>query len=197
MNSDIKEDHFVSDEVFDSLYPIYVRELSEIHWTPLNVIKVAAEFLAPNEKANVLDIGAGVGKFCIAGSHYTKGNFVGIEQRKNFARVGNKVIKQLGCTRAELVHGNFIDVDISPCTGIYFFNSFHENIVLSDSLDEKVERSTELFELYTASLHQKLEAMPEGTRLATYWLTITEIPKCYKLVSTHFDGLLKLWVKFV
>lgn len=195
MNSDIEEDFFVSDEVFDSLYPIYVRELSEIHWTPLNVIKVAAQFLAPDENARVIDIGAGVGKFCIAGSHYTKGSFVGIEQRKNFVRVGNKVIKELGCKRAELVHGNFMNVDLSPCTGIYFFNSFHENIVLSDSLDEKIERSTELFELYTAHLHRQLEAMPAGTRLATYWLTITEIPTSYKLYAEHFDGLLKLWIK--
>lgn len=195
MNSDIGEDFFVSDEVFDSLYPIYVRELSEIHWTPLNVIKVAAQFLAPDEHARVIDIGAGVGKFCIAGSHYTKGCFVGIEQRKNFVRVGNKVIKELGYRRAELVHGNFMNVDLSPCTGIYFFNSFHENIVLADSLDEKIERSTELFELYTAHLHRQLEAMPAGTRLATYWLTITEIPRSYKLYAEHFDGLLKLWIK--
>src|ERR1043165_3820474 len=86
MKSAIEEDYFVSDEVFDSLYPVYVRELSEIHWTPLDVIKVAARFLAPNENARVIDIGAGVGKFCIAGSHYTKGSFIGIEQRKNFVR---------------------------------------------------------------------------------------------------------------
>jgi hypothetical protein len=119
----------------------------------------------------------------------------GIEQRKNFVRVGNKVIKELGLSRAILLHGNFMELDISGFTGIYFFNSFHENIVDSDALDKKIERSSELYELYTEHLVTSLTAMPAGTRLATYWLSITEIPACYRLYGTHFNDLLKLWVK--
>lgn len=195
MHSDIDQDYFVSDAVFDSLYPIYVRELSEIHWTPLNVIKVAAKFLAPDENAKVIDIGAGVGKFCVAGCQYTKGSFTGIEQRKNFVIVGNKIISELKTYRATLIHGNFIDFDLSGYTGIYFFNSFHENIVPSDSLDHKIERSPELYTTYTLHLLKQLNAMPVGTRLATYWLDLTEIPACYKLCWSQFDNLLKLWVK--
>lgn len=177
------------------MFPVYVRQLSGIHWTPLAVAEVAAKFLAPDADARVIDIGAGVGKFCIAASMYSDGTFTGIEQRRNFVTAGNKVMKKLGMDRASLVHGNFIDLDLAGYTGIYFFNSFHENIVFSDALDNKIEMSTELFELYTAHLQAQLIKMPIGTRLATYWLTITEIPGSYKLLETHFEGLLKLWVK--
>src|SRR5436309_3028701 len=104
--------YFESDEAFDNLYPINIKALSAQHWTPLNVIKTAALFLAPDHEARVMDIGAGVGKFCIAGSYYAPGNFTGIEQRGNFVRAGNKAIKELGATRALLIHGNFMQQDM-------------------------------------------------------------------------------------
>jgi SAM-dependent methyltransferase len=195
MEEAIIDQHFTSDEAFDSNYPVYIRELSEIHWTPLAVIKVAARYLGPNAGSKVIDIGAGVGKFCIGGSHFAKGTFTGIEQRKNFVRVGKKVIKELGADRAELLHGNFVDFSLAGFDGIYFFNSFHENVVLADSLDELIDRSPELYDLYTKHLLSQLTQAPVGTRLATYWISTGEIPGSYRLVSSHFDTHLKLWVK--
>jgi len=188
-------DYLSSDAEFDSLFPVHIQKLSAVHWTPLNVAAVAARFLAPNASSRVIDIGAGVGKFCIAGSLYTKGFFTGIEQRKNFVLAGNKVIAKLGIQRASLLFGNFTELPMDGFTGIYFFNSFHENLVFSDALDNKVEMSTELFQLYSSSFIKCLHAMPVGTRLATYWLSITEIPDCYKQQESHFNNLLKLWIK--
>ena len=184
-----------SDEEFDGLFPIYIQELSKLHWTPLNVARTAAQFLGPDASAKIIDIGAGTGKFCIACSFFSAATFIGIEQRKNFVQIGNKVIKQLGRNNAELIHGNFMDVDLSQYTGIYFYNSFHENIVPADSLDETVERSPELYDLYTAEFISKLNNMPAGTRLATFWLAMSEIPGCYKLYESHYNNLLKLWKK--
>ena len=184
-----------SDEEFDALFPIYIQKLSKYHWTPLNVARTAAKFLGPDASCRVLDIGAGSGKFCIAGSLFSRATFTGIEQRKNFVQVGNKVIKQLGLTQAELIHGNFMDMDVSQYTGIYFYNSFHENIVVADSLDEKTERSHELYELYTADFLAKINSMPIGTRLATFWLSISEIPGCYKIYGSYYNDNLKLWRK--
>jgi len=195
MPPDEQQDPFFSDDVFDNHYPISVRELSEIHWTPLKVAETASQFLVTNKDSRIIDIGAGVGKFCIAGAHYSEGHFTGIEQRKNFVRAGNKIIKELAIQNAELRHGNFMDIDLASYSGIYFYNSFHENIVHSDALDNKVELTTELYELYTNHLTQQLLAMPQGSRLATYWLSITEIPACYRMQGAHFNDLLKLWVK--
>ncbi len=195
MHLNTAHNYLSSDTEFDNLFPIHIQNLSAVHWTPLNVAAVAARWLAPNAGAKVIDIGAGVGKFCIAGSIYTKGIFTGIEQRKNFVTIGNKVVKQLGLQRVSLIHGNFTELDLGGYTGIYFFNSFHENLVFADALDNKIEMSGELYELYSAHMLRQLNAMPVGTRLATFWLSITEIPGCYKLQDSHFNNLLKLWVK--
>lgn len=186
---------FSSDAAFDALYPIYISSLSAIHWTPLEVAAKAAVFLAPDEQARVLDIGAGVGKFCIAGAHFAPGHFTGIEQRANFVKAGNKVARQLGMERVSLQHGNFMETDLRAYTGIYFYNSFHENIVHDDALDEKIELSSELYERYTDHLLHELKQMPVGTRLATYWLSIPEIPACYRERGSYFNDLLKLWIK--
>ena len=191
---DIKE-VFASDEVFDALYPIYISSLSAIHWTPMEVAAKAAVFLAPDANARVIDIGSGVGKFCIAGAHFAPGHFTGIEQRANFVKAGNKVARQLGMERVSLQHGNFMDMDLGVYTGIYFYNSFHENIVHDDALDQKVDLSSELYEQYTDHLLRQLNQMPVGTRLATYWLSIPEIPACYREQGSYFGDLLKLWIK--
>jgi len=195
MNQTPTGNYFVSDDAFDKLYPIYIQQLSAAHWTPLNVALTAARFLAPDKTARIIDIGAGAGKFCITGRYNTPGSFTGIEQRKNFVRTGNKVIRRLKLSDVSLIHGNFMHHDLSHYTGIYFYNSFHENIVFSDSLDDKIERSTELYLLYTAHLTEQLGKMPVGTRLATYWLSLNEIPGSYTLLQSHFNNLLKLWVK--
>jgi hypothetical protein len=189
------DEYFVSDAAFDTLYPVYIQQLSALHWTPLDVARKAAAYLAPDADARVIDVGAGAGKFCIAGGHYTRGSFTGIEQRKNFVTIGNKAIKQLKLDKVSLLYGNFTELDMRAYTGVYFFNSFHENIVHDDALDKKIELSGELYNSYTAHLHAQLTAMAPGTRLATYWLSITEIPGSYRLCETHFNNLLKLWVK--
>ena len=195
MYTNTTHNYLSSDTEFDNLFPIHIKNLSAIHWTPLNVAAMAARFLAPNASARIIDIGAGVGKFCIAGSIYSKGAFTGIEQRKNFVTIGNKVIGQLGLQRVSLIHGNFTELALNDYTGIYFFNSFHENLVFADALDNKVDMSTDLYEQYSAHLISELHKMPVGTRLATFWLSITEIPGCYKMQESHFNHQLKLWVK--
>jgi hypothetical protein len=189
------QNYFFSDAAFDNLFPIHIQKLSAIHWTPINVAITAARFLTTQPNARIIDIGAGVGKFCITGSFFTNAYFTGIEQRKNFVTIGKKVLKQFGLNKVDLLHGNFTELDMSQYNGVYFYNSFHENIVLSDSLDEQVERSSDLYNTYTNHLLARLKEMPVGTRLATYWLSITEIPACYKLYESHYNNLLKLWIK--
>jgi len=55
--------------------------------------------------------------------------------------------------------------------------------------------SAELYQQYTDHLLAELNTMPCGTRLATFWLSVTEIPGSYKLKEVQYNNLLKLWVK--
>ena len=188
------QEFFESDDAFDSLFPVQIRQLSGVHWSPLEVVRAASMFLAPDANARVADIGAGVGKFCIAGSYFTQGQFTGIEYQRNLVIAGNKVIRDLSITRAQLIHTDFKEFDIQPYTGIYFYNSFYENLIADEALQEASGNDLR-YDDYMAIFRAQLTAMPLGTRLATYWLSAPEVPDCYKLQSTHFDDHLKLWTK--
>jgi len=78
------ESWFSSDAHFNHLYPSSIRLLAQRHWTPLVVARKAANFLAAESNVKILDIGSGVGKFCLAAAHYKpKAFYYGIEQRKD------------------------------------------------------------------------------------------------------------------
>jgi len=65
----------VGDEEFNRIYPKSIRDLSQFQWTPLEVAKLAAKYLAEIPGKKVLDIGSGVGKFCMIGACCTQGQF--------------------------------------------------------------------------------------------------------------------------
>jgi hypothetical protein len=68
-----------SDLAFDALYERRIRELSPQHWTPVRIARRAAELLTLSGAKRILDVGSGVGKFCIVGALTTEAQFVGIE----------------------------------------------------------------------------------------------------------------------
>ena len=78
------EKWFSSDEQFDQIYPLSIQALARRHWTPLSVARKVANFLAAESDIRILDIGSGVGKFCLAAAYYKpKAYYYGIEQRKS------------------------------------------------------------------------------------------------------------------
>ena len=66
---------FSSDSQFNKIYPPSIRLLAHHHWTPLEVAIKAADFLAAENNVSILDIGSGVGKFCIAAANYKPNAF--------------------------------------------------------------------------------------------------------------------------
>ena len=72
---------------FDLVYPKWIQDLSESHWTPVPIALEAARFLVTQPGTRVLDIGCGPGKFCAIGALTTKGHFTGVEQRSRLALI--------------------------------------------------------------------------------------------------------------
>lgn len=187
---------FESDKAFDAVYPLPIRQLASKHWTPLEVARLAAEYLAAGKNVKVLDVGSGVGKFCLAAAHYKPAaKYFGIEQRQNLVDEANKAKKQLGLKNVSFTHGNFTKLDLRKYHSIYFYNSFYENIVGPHKIDEKLEFSGELFDFYNQHLFEQLAQMPDGTRLATYHSTEKEMPPCFLEVGSQLNNLLKFWIK--
>jgi tRNA G46 methylase TrmB len=70
------ENWFNSDVQFNQHYPLSIQLLAARHWTPLSVARKAANFLAAETNARILDIGSGIGKFCLAAAHYKPKAFI-------------------------------------------------------------------------------------------------------------------------
>ena len=189
-------DKFVSDTAFDSLYSLRAQQLSAIHWTPLQTVKKAALHLTGGSGKRILDIGSGVGKFCIIAAHYFPDyEFYGVEQRK--ALIDEAIIAQnaTGISNAKFIHENFTALDPDEYDHFYFYNSFSENIYHYKPIDNLVNASLEIYQDYIQHFHQLLEAKPPGTRLATFHCQQNEVPPGYKRIQ-HITGEdLKLWIK--
>jgi SAM-dependent methyltransferase len=187
---------FRSDETFNSIYPLPMQRLALRHWTPLRVTKAIVDFLTPVNDVSVLDIGSGVGKFCLAAAYYKPSAFfAGIEQRANLVEVAESVQTRLQLSNVSFHQGDFTNVDFSEYDHFYFFNSFYENLLDENQIDDTIEFSGELYNYYTRCLHKKLSDMPPGTRIVTYHSLEDEMPFSYRTVYSKFNNRLKFWVK--
>ena len=185
-----------NDDAFNSLYPMWVQANAVHHWTSLEVAECAACFLAPEKNIHVLDIGSGVGKFCLAAARCKPDAiFYGVEQRKNLVKYANECSNKLDIFNVSFIQGNFTQLDFRQFDNFYFFNSFYENLSGTHKIDNKIEHSLSLYNYYNRYLYTQLHERPSGTRLATYHSLEDEIPPSYDVVKTEFNGLLKFWVK--
>lgn len=178
------------------LYPLSIQQLDNVHWSPLNIIYKATQFLAYKKDAKILDIGSGSGKFCLAGAYYKpSAMFSGVEQRLGLVEHAQWAKQQSGRFNVDFIHGNFTQLDLQRFDSFYFYNSFFENITGADKIDDSIAYSLELYHYYSRYLFRQLYDMPASTRIATYCSWNDEIPPPYQLIESHFDGLLKFWMK--
>ena len=187
---------FSSDARFQTLYPDFLKPLSKNHWTPLHVARKAAVFLAAEKGVSILDIGSGMGKFCLAAAYYCPGaSYFGIEQRKDLTEYAEAARQRLGLNNVSFIHGNITDVDFSQYNHFYFYNSFYENIAPAGKIDEKLPYSIERYHEYRYFLYRQLEQKPSGTRVATFYGRDEQMPQGYHVGGSDLDDLLKYWVK--
>lgn len=187
----------VSDDDFNSLYPEPIQQLAKRHWTPVEVAKMAAEFLVTSPSANILDIGSGSGKFCLIGAACTPGHFTGVEQRQSLVELSNSIAKKNELHNVNFIHANITEIDFKAYTGFYFYNSFQENIEADAKIDESVETNMKFYGYYSDYVNSELARKPIGTRIVTYWSSLSEIPSNYQLLFTAFNDRLKFWEKSV
>jgi SAM-dependent methyltransferase len=192
----LTERWFNSDTIFNQLYPPPIQLLAQRHWTPLVVARKAANFLAEKNSVRILDIGSGVGKFCLTAA-YCQPNcfFYGVEQRKSLIDHAETSREILHLNNVSFIHGNFTQLDFRNYDHFYFYNAFYENLAGTDKIDDSIDYSGELYNYYNRYLFKQLEQKPPGTRLATFHSLEDEIPQGYHIVETEMDSLLKFWVK--
>jgi hypothetical protein len=187
--------YFRKDAAFDTLYPLHIRELSQMHWTALDISLEASNFLAA-PGASILDIGSGVGKFCIAaGVYHPEANFYGVEQREELFHHAQTAQEQVGVSNVQFIHGNLTDLDYDLYDHFYFYNPFYENIEPGSRIDYTVSTSFELYRHYTLFIYEMLDKKPAGTKLVTFHAPDKQIPASYQLTDNSYSRVLKMWVK--
>ncbi|CAH0205277.1 class I SAM-dependent methyltransferase [Chryseobacterium sp. WG14] len=195
--NDLKLNIDVKDSTFNELYPSHIKELASRHWTPIAVAKIAAEYLAQKPDTKILDIGAGVGKFCLVGAASTKGMFFGVEQRASLTKISKKIASRNKIDNVEFIHANINEISFLDYDAFYFFNSFYENIDTTCLIDNTVMPEKDLYYAYSDYVKEQLDKTPVGTRLVTYWSKWDEIPSSFDIVGTDCNGLLNFWKKTV
>lgn len=183
------------DVSFDWLYPEHIEAKSRKHWSPLDVVRKAAQYLAEPD-TRVLDIGSGVGKFCLAAAHYYPDTFFyGVEQRHELVLYAEETKNYLQLPNAHFIFANMTQINFDEFDHFYFYNAFYENVDNEDPIDDTIETSYSLYRYYTQYLYTSLEQRPAGTRLVTYHSLEEEIPMSYELEEVSCDMMLKMWIK--
>lgn len=186
---------FLNDAAFDWLYPEHLQLISLGHWTPMAVARAAAGHLAiPG--ARILDIGSGIGKFCLTGAHlHHFCHYYGVEQRGELVYHAERAREYLQLDNVSFLSANITQVNFAEFDHFYFYNAFYENIDRENAIDDTIEVSKSLYDYYATFLYHALEHRPAGTRIVTYQSDGDIIPPGYHLEQMSFNSLLQLWIR--
>lgn len=190
----------MSDIEFDKFLPDDLRAVSREYWTPLRVVKRAAEWFDDLQIRTVVDIGSGAGKFCVAGALAGRASFIGLEQRASLVESGRALADAFRVAyRVTFVHGAVADLMIPQADAYYLFNPFGECRFDSvrDDADLQVAFTVSQQLQDIAIIEDFIDCAPMGTWILTYNGFGGRIPQCYDLVRIEWTlpSALRLWRK--
>jgi SAM-dependent methyltransferase len=188
-----------SDHRFDQLLPLDLQLLSRAHFTPVAVAQRAARLLVSQPGDCVLDVGAGVGKFClVAAAHAGGGVFIGVEQRPRLVAIASELARQLEVANVAFTAANLVEIDWSPFDAFYFYNPFVEHYATAmTALDRTIETGPAQLFFYVRFVRQRLTEARVGTRVVTYHGFGAAPPAGFECTSDERigSGRLALWIK--
>jgi predicted RNA methylase len=187
-----------SDAEFDRVYPEKIRQLSPLHWTPVTVAARAAALLAQAGATRILDVGSGVGKFCLVGAMVTSARFVGVERRKHLVDIAGGAATKLGISRVTFVHASIDQFRFEGFDGVYLYNPFFEQISrFLPQVDSSVEHSAKMYKFFTNAVTAQLATLAPGAAVVTYHGFGGLMPRSYRFMGDEpaGDDLLDLWTK--
>ncbi len=174
-----------ADQALDLLMPRELRHLSRVHWTPVEAALRAATWLAPSPDAVVLDVGAGVGKLCLAGALAGQGTWVGVERQRALVDAANAAARLLGVSaRTEFIEADALAIDWSRFSAFYFYNPF-EDVTVPGARDG------------LRKIRARLASLRPGVRVVTFHGLGVELPAGYRLEHEEVSagGTLAVWTQ--
>jgi hypothetical protein len=192
-------DQPLDDDCFDQLLPADLRLASSVYWTPLEVVRRASQWLEQLGIRSVVDIGSGVGKFCIAGALATRCTFTGVEHRPHLTVVARQLSRAFGVQdRVSIVDGRFGEVALPRADCYYLYNPFEENLSPPDeALDHRVELSIVRFRGELRAFRSLVSSLPRGAYVLAYNGVGGRWPDCLepRRVDRGLPAVLRLFQK--
>lgn len=187
------------DSAFDRYLPEELRRVSRQYWTPLAVTLRAAAWLEEAGVRTVVDIGAGAGKFCVAGALASSCDFIGLEHRPRLVGAARILARAFGVAeRVTFLEGAFGEVEVPAADAYYLYNPFGENLSpAAEHLDEDVELGGDRFQREVAAFRAFLRTRPAGVYVATFNGFGGLLPDDYVplRIDRTLPDLLQLWRK--
>lgn len=184
-----------NDAAFDKALKKSVQGHSYIHWTPIEVIQTAVDWLGTGEANRILDIGSGVGKFCLLGAMNSRAHFTGVETRKNLVDEALSLKHELKLSNVDFIHSDIKEIEFNDFSSFYFYNPFCEHMALSGSIDDQIKFDEDSYYNYQDYVIDQLKEMPKGTKLVKYCSPDLDVSMDFDLKEMYFEGLLQLWTK--
>ncbi len=178
-----------TDRAFDRFLPPELREASSHHWSPVAVAAAAARWIDEFGIRRVLDVGSGVGKFCVVAALSGSAEYIGVEHRPRLVAVATRLARLFGVDdRARFQQGDLKTAAQYAPDAFYFYNPFGENLYgREDHLDAEVEINPERFRRDVAATASLLAAARPGTWLITYNGFGGRVPAGYETVRLNKD----------
>jgi hypothetical protein len=184
----------VDDLVFDRYLPEPMRRASANWWTPLPVVREIAGWLNEAGVRSILDIGSGVGKFCVATALLTNIQCIGLEHRFRLLGAARDLARIFDVEgRARFIYGALGERPLPAVDAFYLYNPFGENLFGDAArLDGTVELGADRFvrdiELVKALLHHA----PIGFHAVVYNGFGGRMPEGFELLRTERRRAVKL-----
>jgi predicted RNA methylase len=159
-----------SDDAFDQFIPYQDQRVSTEYWTPLRVATRAAQWLNYFGARSVVDVGSGVGKFCVAAALSSTCQFTGIEHRPRLVEAARTLANLFEVSdRVSFVQSAMLDIGWPKADAYYLYNPFGENLCSEKfQLDRDVELGLARYQREIAAAERAIEQAARGTFVITY-----------------------------
>jgi len=121
----------------------YTNSLAPYVVSPQEIVERMLELadLRPGEK--LYDLGSGDGRILITAVTRFKAKAVGVEISDDLVNSTNARIRRLGLDNdAQVIHGNFLDVDLSPADVVTLYLATDANEMLRPNLEKYLKRGS-------------------------------------------------------
>ncbi len=183
----------IDDARFDQLFPAELRDLSALHWTPVEIAVRAAQMMSTIENGRILDVGSGIGKACLVATLCSSASWWGVERDPALVTAANRAAKFLGIEdRARFIHGDAWGLDWDQFDGFYFYNPF-SSLLLNEHTSPFVRYGIILNNVRRAE--ERLAKARTGTLVVTYHGFGGDMPTDYEVLLREPAGSdeLVLW----